>query len=383
MAVFSIEELRKLSEISDKPCISLYMPTHRTGREVNQDPIRFRNLIGRVEDELSGGGMKEREIDRLMKPVRALLDERPLWQHMGDGFAVFRSPEVFQHYRLPVSFSEFHRTGMRFHLKPLMPLLTGDGLFYTLVLSQKSVRLLRGSRDSVHPVELEDLPGSLAEALNIDEYVTTMQFHTGTSMRSTGRAAIFHGHGAGEDDDTDEIRQFFRKIDDALCRYLAAGNIPVVLAGVDYLLPIYREVSDYGKLSDEVLPGNHDLDRPEEIHAKAWNLLKPHFERDQKRAVERFHEQVSNGMASANLNQVLKSAISGRIDTLFVEKSNQIWGHYEPEAAAIFIEDQPGMESVDLLDRAAIDTIQRGGTVYAVERDQIPSDSPVAAIFRY
>lgn len=383
MTVFSVDELKKLSQSIENPCISIYMPTHRTGRETEQDPIRFKNLLGRVEQDLEKAGMKERKIDELLNPLRKLMDDTVLWQHMGDGFAVFRSNDTFSYYRLPLRFDEFHYTGTRFHLKPLMPLLTGDGLFYILVMSQKSVRLLRGSRDNVHPVELEDLPENLAEALNIDEYIQTMQFHTGTSMRQAGRSAIFHGHGAGEDDQTHEIKQYLRKIDEALCNYMGSQRIPVMLAGVESLLPLYKEISDYGSLYEEGLPGNHDLERPEEIHEKAWALLKPYFDKTRKKAEEKYHELKSNHLATAELPEVLKAAASGRVDTLFVDLKDHMWGRYSPESGAIYIEDQPEMESVDLLDDAAINTINKGGTVYAVESDEIPEDSPLAAVLRY
>jgi len=42
----------------------------------------------------------------------------------------------------------------RFHLKPLLPLLTGDGRFYILALSQNQVRLLQGTRYSVRGLYL-------------------------------------------------------------------------------------------------------------------------------------------------------------------------------------------------------------------------------------
>jgi hypothetical protein len=383
MAVFSVDELKKLSETIANPCISVYMPTHRTGRETEQDPIRFKNLLTRVERDLEKTGMKERAIDELLKPLRELLDDTLLWQHMGEGFAVFRSPDTFSYYRLPVRFDEFHYTGTRFHLKPLMPILTGDGQFYILVMSQKSVRLLRGSRDSVHPVEIEDLPENLAEALNIDEYIQTMQFHTGTSMRQAGRTAIFHGHGAGEDDETHDIKQYLRKIDEALCNYIGSHRIPVILAGVDSLLPLYREISDYGNLYEKGLPGNHDIERPEDIHKKAWSILKPYFDQNRRKAEEKYHELKGNDLATAKLPDILKAAVSGRIDTLFVDLNDHLWGRYAPESGAIFIEDKSELESVDLLDAAAIDTIKKGGTVYAVESDELPDDSPLAAVLRY
>ena len=41
----SIDDLRKLAEATDRYCVSIYLPTHATGNEMAQDPIRFKNLL--------------------------------------------------------------------------------------------------------------------------------------------------------------------------------------------------------------------------------------------------------------------------------------------------------------------------------------------------
>jgi hypothetical protein len=65
------------------------------------------------------------------------------------------------------------------HIKPLLPLLSGDGRFYILALSQKEVRLLEGSRYGIDAVELEKVPRGLAAALKFDVRERQLQFHAG------------------------------------------------------------------------------------------------------------------------------------------------------------------------------------------------------------
>jgi hypothetical protein len=62
---------------------------------------------------------------------------------------LFLSPGAFHSYRLPLSFGELAVISDRYHLKPLLPLLAGDGSFYVLALSQNEVRLLGASRYGV------------------------------------------------------------------------------------------------------------------------------------------------------------------------------------------------------------------------------------------
>ena len=42
MDILKQKDLQQLLETSGEWCVSLYMPTHRVGREQQQDPIRFK-----------------------------------------------------------------------------------------------------------------------------------------------------------------------------------------------------------------------------------------------------------------------------------------------------------------------------------------------------
>jgi Bacterial archaeo-eukaryotic release factor family 3 len=51
----------------------------------------------------------------------------------------------------------------RFHIKPLLPWLSGNGHFFVLTLSRKEVRLLQGTRYSICELELQGVPQGIAE----------------------------------------------------------------------------------------------------------------------------------------------------------------------------------------------------------------------------
>jgi len=235
MVLFTRERLKQLVERQKGACVSLYMPTHRTAAETQQDQIRFKNLLGEAEKDLSDAYPKEQE---LLEPARGLLDDNPFWQHQGDGLAVFLSPGKFHYFRLPISLEELVVVGERWHLKPLISLLSGDGRFYVLALSQGEVRLFQCTRYSVGEVALEGIPGSMAEALKYDDPERQMQFRTAAPTGTGKRAALFHGHGVGTDDSKDSILRYFRQIDKGLRTLLGEERSPLVLAGVDYLFPV-------------------------------------------------------------------------------------------------------------------------------------------------
>jgi hypothetical protein len=187
--------------------------------------------------------------------------------------------------------------------------------------------LLQCTRYSVNEVELEDVPQSIGEALRYDDPEKQFQFHTGTPQGSGGdRSAMFHGQGAGADDEKDNILRYFRKVDGGLQELLKNQQAPLILAGVEYLLPIYKEANNYPNLMDEGFTGNPDELKAEELHEQAWKIVQPYFEQAQQSAASRYQQLAVTGQASNNITEVVTAAYFQRIDSLFVAVGLQKWG---------------------------------------------------------
>ncbi|UCC73598.1 MAG: hypothetical protein JSV86_03270 [Gemmatimonadota bacterium] len=382
MGLINRQELRTLIEERASLCVSLYLPTHRTGAETQQDPIRLKNLLRQAEDRLRNNGLRRADAEKILGPARRLQVDRSFWQHQSDGLAVFASPETFRSYRLPFRFSELVVVTDRFHVKPLLPLLSGDGRFYILALSQKEVRLLQGTRHSVGEVSLDYVPRSLAEALGGEERERQLQFHTA----ARGGSAIFHGHGSAGDvsEHKKDLLRYFQQIDRGLQDLVCAERIPLVLAGVDYLLPIYREANTCAQLVEEAIVGNPDGLSADELHDEAWTILEPYFAEAQRRAAAKYLELVGTGKSSRDLDRIIPSAYQGRVDSLFVAVGVQRWGSVGETGGDVVVHEERRPGDQDLLDLAAVQTLVHAGDVYAVSPDQIPdAQSPVAAVYRY
>jgi hypothetical protein len=382
MDMITIEELKNLSGRSDGWCVSLFMPAHRHGRDTEQDPIRFRNLLREAESRLLDKGLRVPDVKELLAPAHALLPDSAFWWHQSDGLAVFISEETFRAYRLPLPFGELVVIANRFHLKPVLPIFTGDGHFYILALSQNQVRLLEGNRQAVDEVETETRLPALAEALQFERFEKQLQFHTGTAGGRGARPAVFHGHDAS-DEDKKRLLRWFHKIDDELPAALGDARHPLVLAGVDYLFPLYREASSYPALLDKGVTGNPEELKPHELHAQAWPLVEPVFLEAREKAAGQYHQLAGSGRTTDDIRQAVSAAHHGRVDTLFAAAGVQLWGRYDPAADTVELRHEPQPGDEDLLDLAAVQSILNGGTVYVVEPDQVPGGRPVAAIYRY
>ena len=386
MSVISRDEIRTLIDAPSGPCVSIFMPTLRAG-DTQQNPIRFKNLLRHAEAGLEDFGLRNGRAVELLAPARRLVDDRAFWEHQEEGLALFRSPQMFKTYRLPLPLRELSVVEDRFHVKPLLPLLHGDGHFYILALSLKSIRLVLASRYTAHEVDLGDIPQSFQEAMG---RLTRRfsQFGATTSAKTVSRSPIFPGHGFGEDDLKAEILKYFQIVDDGLAHLDVHidRNAPFVLAGVEYLLPRYREASRLPHVLKEGLTGNPDGLAAEELRDKAWEIVEPWFLEDRQRAAERFLDLRGTGRTSIRLEEILPAALDGRVDTLFTARGVRVWGTLGADTRqASFQDDQEAQQngSEDLIDRAAVETFLRGGTIFAVEQQDVPEGYAVAAIFRY
>lgn len=389
MDLLSRDEIAELARTDGRPCVSVFMPTQHVEAEVSQNPIRLKNLIKQVRHELEQTGYRASDIESFIKPLSSLVENSTFWLDEGDGFAAFLTHDTSTVLRLPLEFEELVVTGSRFHLKPLFPLMAVNNRFYLLALSKNDVKLYQGTHYAVSEVETTEFPKSLIEVIYDEVEDRSLQFHTG-NVAGGRHDAIFHGHGVTSDDADhrphDKLVRFFREIDHGLRDTLNGETAPLVLAGVEYYLPLYKEVNGYKNLvQDTILAGNPDHLKPRDLHGKAWKIVEPIFLEAQKTAVEGFQHLHGNGegQASVDIRDIVPGAKFGRVDVLLVEIGAHTWGRYDEQENTLELhaERQPGDD--DLLDYAAIQAFLQGGRVHALKPETMPIDGGIAATFRF
>ena len=347
------------------------------GRREGKNPIRLKNLVRRAErgSRRTNGSP---EAEHMLRPARKLVDTLFLQNRAGAWRFSFRRFLPFQGPSFPGAFV----ISTRFHFTPLLPLFEDEGRFYILALSQNMIRLLEATKYTVDEVDVDSMLPALGEALQFDRFEKQLQFHTGTSTgRSGGRAAMYHGHDPS-DEEKGRLLRWFHRIDDDLPGILR-GGAPLVLAGVEYLLPLYREANSYSSLVEEGIPGNADGAKPEELHSKALAIVEPILAKTREDAVAKFSGMSGTERVSSDLDRILEGAGHGRVEVLFVAEGAWKWGRVAPDGAIVRSEGTEGGAEEDLINLAAVRTLLNGGSVYALERDRIPCGEVMCALYRY
>jgi hypothetical protein len=379
MRLLTTEGLVALADERDGPRVSIFLPTHGPGAE-RQDPIRLRNLLREAERRLATG-LRHSEARELLAPGLKLAEDAAFWREAAaGGLALYLASGGARKLRLPYRPRQLVVVGDRFHIKPLLPLLGGDGRFYLLALSQHRVRLFAGDRDGLRALALPGVPAGLDEAMRLDDRDEQLQLHQSGPARPGGRpAAMFHGHGVGADDAKDRILRFFREVDHGVQHAVGDGRAPLVLAAVDYLRPLYRTASTYPQILERGLSGNPDHLGARELHRRAWALVGERFRSDQEAVAGRCRALEQRGRATSDLRRIVPAAVGGRVESLLVPMGAEQWGSVDPVTGVARLHRRARPGAVDLLDLAAVETLRHGGTAYPLPAAQ----TRPAAILRY
>jgi hypothetical protein len=384
MSILTRKEFEELANKSGSRCISIFLPTHRRGQEVNehQDEILFKKLLTNIEHEMEERKYGKKEIEEFLEPVKALLKDHLFWHYQSESLAVFVGRTFMKYYHLPISLKPAYYFSHEFYVKPLLPLFIGDGHFYLLALNFHEVKFFKGNRDKLDEIYVKDLvPQQVEEVVGFDYRQKFSSMHSGAG---SGKPGIFHGQSHWQEDEKDEILHFFRAIDKSLYPLLEGERAPLVVACLDYLFPLYKKANSYNDLYPEHLSGNPLNLTNEGLHQEAWELLNPFFDRERKHKEELFLQFRDTDRSSTDIKEIIPAAMNGRVDTLFLDNEAEIWGIYDPRTAEVRVNKEQHLSNTSLTNLAAIKVFLNGGSVFLQDRMDMPVHySAVNALYRY
>lgn len=342
------------------PALSVFIPTARHGPDTRQGPTRLRNLVRSVTSDGETAFGAE-TTSQLVTPVLALADDSGVWQHQADGLAIFATTTELRQFRLPITFAEEVAIGERFRLRPMVTYLAGDDHhFYILALAQDSLRVFEATTQTIDELPTEQLPASIDDALRFEDPERQLQ-----SQSVGGGDVRFHGHGAGGELDKEALARYFRAVDRGLVEMLGATTLPVVLACVDYYVPIYRDITGLPNVIDVAVSGNPEHRSAAELHSAAVVLIAPIAQQWATASANRYLELAGTGRTLTDLKALTAAASEGRIDTLLVAGT--------PTAQ------RPA--TLTVIDEIIAEAINTGAAVQIVQPSVIAG--AVAAILRY
>ena len=374
------EAVADLTADHQPPCLSLYQPTHRRLPDNQQDPIRFRNLIKKLESLLRT--TYPSADTRLLEPYEALSRDQGFWSHTLDGLAVMAAPGFSRVFVLQRSVPELVLVSDSFHVTPLRRFLQTVGRYQVLALNLSEIQLFEGNRDALD--ELEPAPGVPRTLIGTLGEQLTEQHITVASYGGAGQAGMHHGHVVKNDEVEIDAERFFRAVDRGVLEHHSRpSGLPLILAALPEHQSVFRRVSHNPFLLDEGVAIHPDALPVDELRERAWKVVEPQYQTQLETLIDDFAAARPKGRGSDHLSEVAKAAAAARIATLLIEADRQIPGRLDPSTGHIEPAD-PSHRGVDnFLDDLAEQVWRTGGQVVVVPAEQMPVRTGAAAIYRY
>lgn len=363
----SRHEIEALLAVREPSCVSIYLPTSVITQESAAARIELKNLAAAAVRQLEAANLATAAVTAVRTGLADLVDDDDFWAAQARSLAVFASADGVRTFRLPNRLSSLVEAADRFYLMPLLRAVTFPQATFVLALATGSVRLVEVMREG--PPFTVDVPGLPSDA-------ASAAGKSSIADRSPSRRI------QGSEGQKVRLRQYARKVDQALRGVLTGFEQPLILAAAEPLDSIYRSVNSYPHLAEPGIGGSPEGESDERLAAAARLVLDEVYAGELSAIHELFELRFQQNRASTDVATVARAATRGAIDTLLVDIDAKLPGFVDEDTGAVTFA-QDNAISYGVVDEIARRALLTGGRVLAVRDAEVPWDAPLAAILRY
>jgi hypothetical protein len=364
----SLADLKSLAAHRDDICVSIYLPTTPVSQDAAGDRIELKNLAKEALRQLEKAGADKRRVAALMEHLDDLVDDDEFWRFQARSLAVLATPDSARTFRAPNALVPIVEISDRFHLKPLLRAVAFPNTCFVLALAENAVRVIQVSADLAPAVtSVDGLPKDAASAVG----------------RSTVNDRSPSGRLQGSEGQKVLLRQFARKVDQALRGLVTGSDIPLVLAASEPLASIYRSVNTYAHLAKARIEGSPVNLTDAQLADRARALLDG-LNRD---AITHwktlFVTRENEGRATTDIALAARAATYGAVETMLVDINEVIPGTVDERDGAVTFAKSANAGDYGVVDEIAGRVLRAGGQILGVRKADIPGGKSLAAILRY
>ena len=367
-------EVLKILATANGPCFTavILLP------DPSQVEIQVRNAIRGLEQKLERWNLDRRAVSDLIAPIRDLATtakDRGIWGH---ALILFRSPAVFRYFLLRGQFQEMHAVEERFLVRPLLQTLAHETQFHLLALSQRNVRLLHCTQHGFEPVTMREFPHSLEDYLNNRQPDHRLASRSSAGPSAGGMKGVTSGMNTDREREDRYLRNFFTEVDKGVTAHVRGQGGPLVLAGVEYEVAIYRRVNRYKQTLEQTVHGSPDGMTDNALHARAMDAVMSTYSEPVQKMMAEIRELAGTAQASTDPRAIVQAAFQGRVMDLVIAANAEVRGAWNEQT-----QEAEAGGSEELLNAAALETIRHGGRAFVLNEADMPVKSAAAAVFRF
>lgn len=380
--VSSSYDLKELAGAPAAPRASIYLPIHRTEREGRRDDwdrVEFKDLVGRVQKDLART-WDEREVKPLLERLDLMVqrEDLPLWLEASAGLAFLVDNDGAWVINLGFAPEPRAVVGDAWYLEPLVRNLRYRADYRMLLLNADFFALLDGDYNGVSYVPLpDDVKSYFAETYpEFDGETTALDYYSLEDHQSP-----YHDFKSRNDVKQEEAAKFFRYVDKAMNDVLVRDSkVPVILVTAPEHDHEFRKICSFASLLPQGIKKDPRTLSGRDLRDGAIAILEGIRSAQMAELRDRFAYGASKDTASDQVEAIALALTERKVEVLFLEEGKVLPGHFDQEMGTVTT---GSAEDANVLNEFALAAVAQDAQLVVLPHDAMPTDAPVAAIFRF
>jgi Bacterial archaeo-eukaryotic release factor family 3 len=367
--------LKDLLKAKGETCVSIIIPTHPLSYERRGDKIELKKAVRDAKDELIRHVTYEQ-----FQTYEAVLEE---WVKKVDytrnleGLGMFVSPSVNVLFKFPFPVKEKIVVSNSFEIRDVAYTESFAAPYYVLVLSEKNVRLLRGSLDTLVEIEDENFP---------DVYEDDHEYQKPNRSSSYASQSTVQTY-EGDKSVVVKMRtgQFFRVIDKRLTTYLVDEKTPLIIVAPNEEIALFEHKSKHQKNITGKIKGNYTFLNESQLA----ELVFPEYVRYTKaqtlKLIRKYTESIGYNLGVEGVNDIWHAVKEGKGRKLVVEKDFTQEAYTQSGENRLLFKEPQGAHKVirDVIDDIIETMMGKGGEVYFTDNGKLEAYGKMFLIKHY
>lgn len=369
------QDIKRLQKIHGYPCISLFIPTHRTMPDRTQDPVRVKEHIRQAVDLLLKE-FSQRDVEPFVTRLNGLAGKIDYTKDRG-GLILFVNKDTGELYDMPFSVPEKIVIDDNFYTRPLIRAISRLFPYRVLTLGKKKVRLLRGANSTL--TEITDSPEACAKQEGFP-FEWQWEVTSDRIVQSTQEGLRDASYKTAKE------REFFQQADHVLEMHCAHDNQPLIVVGPEELCGAFKKATKHTARIIAYVACDCSRASREEIAETIAPALQAHMTREKQAIVKDFLESIGAQKAAAGMSEVWLRTYEGRVRILLIEDDFTFSGfknQAKPEEIVPCQDKTVAGVTTDLVDDLIELVLSKDGTVVFIPADALKNHGHVGAILRY
>lgn len=364
--------LNNLLKAKGETCVSIIIPTHTVSHERKGDKIEVKKAVERAKEDL-----KRHTTPADFKSYQATIDEWVKnidYAHNLEGLGMFLSPTVKEIVHFPFPVKEKVMISDSFEIRDIVYMQSFSAPYYVLHLSEKSIRLLRGSLDKLEEIHDDNFP---------DVFEDTHEYEK-PSRGSSHSMQAFSTEGDKSTIVEMRLGKFFQAVDKHLSPYLVNKTPLIIIAPTEEIALFEHETKHRGHII-ATIKGNYHFMNPAQLSELAFPAYVRYIKSRTLELINEYEDSISFNLGIKGIHNVWQAVKTGRGRKLVVEKDFVQEAYLQKDGNQLFFKAPEGAHTVtlDIIDDTIETMFAKGGEVYLTDNDVLKDYGRMFLIARY